>query len=104
MIDFQHQPGMECACITLIRCETDPRSVHELRAEVRCIEIASTIAREKGTCFPVRHDAAVCGKPVLESIAVDAGSHAGATEKIKIALIITAEPTLGEPCGVCGRE
>ena len=100
MIDFQHQPGMECAGITLIRCKTNPRSVHELRTEVRCFEIASAIACEKGAGFPVRHDAAVCGKPVLESIAVDAGSHAGATEKIEIALMITAEPTLGEACGV----
>ena len=100
MIDFQHQPGVERACIPLVRCKTDPRSVHELRAEVRCIEIASAIACEKGTRFPVRHDAAVCGKLVLESIAVDTGSHAGPAEKIKIALIITAEPSLSEPCGV----
>ena len=82
--------------------QNHPRSVHELRTEVRCFEIASAIAC-KGACFPVRHDAAVWENR-SSSLAVDAGSHAGATEKIEIALIITAEPALCEACGVQGRE
>ena len=88
MVYLQHQPGMQISGVALVGGEADSRGLHELLAEMRGAEIARPVTRKQGSCFPVRHHAAISCKTVIKQIAVGARRDTCATKKIEVALIL----------------